>query len=306
MTTISAKSLLASVSAYGPTRRGDTFELVYPRAIHAEFMTHRQIGKNASSSRAKPVKKIIDEIMENPFVPLHWGKNQKGMQAYETNDALVDVGKFMNFGHSFTVDNEKAWLLLRDAAVKMAEAFDAAGYHKQIINRLLEPWAHIKVVATASQWTNFFGLRTHSAAEPHFQILANEILNAYNTANVQLLEECQWHAPYTDDLDDSTPIVDALKTSVARCASTSYDTVEGNKMMPQDVDRIFNQLVGSQPVHASPAEHQFRFDDFTGSFTPGQADDSRVKWSYPKLGGNLGAGFIQYRKLLPNETITSM
>lgn len=298
MTTISAKSLLASVSADGPDRRGDTFELVYPRPIHSEFMTHRVFAKNASSSRAKPVKKIIDEIMDNPFVPLHWGKNQKGMQAYETNSEQVNIGKFMGFNHDYMADNEKAWLLLRDKAVEMALAFDAAGYHKQIINRLLEPWAHIKVVATASQVANFFALRDHPAAEPHFQILAGEMKHAYQNANVRDLPAWAWHMPYADDCEGML-IEDALKTSVARCASTSYQTVEGNTMTKVDVDRIFNQLVDQTPIHASPAEHQFRFD--------GQVNvDGRMKWLSPKQGGNLGEGFIQYRKLLPNENITTM
>ncbi len=46
-------------------------------------MTHRQFSRNAASSRAIPVEKMIKMILDEPAEPIHWGKNQKGMQAKE-------------------------------------------------------------------------------------------------------------------------------------------------------------------------------------------------------------------------------
>lgn len=63
-----------------------TMELVYPRFIHSEFMTHRILNRNASSSRAIPTSKFIEQVRNEPVMPSHWGRNQKGMQAAEELD----------------------------------------------------------------------------------------------------------------------------------------------------------------------------------------------------------------------------
>jgi hypothetical protein len=309
VTTISSKSLKASRLALAPDLRGDTFELRYPRAIHAEFMTHRVFGRNASSSRAIPVKRLIEDVMTDPFIPLHWGKNQKGMQAYEQNDAPVSVNP------GWVMTNECAWLHARDQAVKVAEAFDAAGYHKQVINRLLEPWAHINVVATASQLANFFHLRDHPAAEPHIRILAGEMKHSFVEAKVQEIWPGDWHLPYvtgtewalfpSDSYDDA--VQSLVKLSVARSASVSYKTVDGKTMTWEQATRIYDQLLVDVPIHASPAEHQFTCDETRDNPLPeGDPLYELGKWQNPFKGGNLGAGFIQYRKTLANENLIEM
>ncbi len=133
--TISAKIILDSI--YGESRL-TTMELKYPRFIHSEFMTHRVFSRNASSSRAIPVSKLIDQIIANPAMPIHWGKNQPGMQASEEHNAEV-IHEDPEYRH---MSKEEAWLAARDEAVKFAMAFDKAGYHKQIVNRILEPFSH--------------------------------------------------------------------------------------------------------------------------------------------------------------------
>jgi hypothetical protein len=130
MTTISAKSILASQHALDPKVRIDTLLLRYPRCIHAEFMTHRVFSRNAASSRAIPVKKLIEDVLTDPFIPIFWGSNQKGMQAGE--ECLMDVELHSpEFGLSECYDRETAWLCARDQAVMFAKAFAEAGYHKQ-------------------------------------------------------------------------------------------------------------------------------------------------------------------------------
>src|SRR5512135_1987029 len=120
-----------------------TFVLTYPRFIHSEFMTHRVFSRNASSSRAIPVKKQIQEIIDNPVIPLAFTKNKAGMQGGAALDGEA---------HDKAV---AAWLEGRDRAVEIANKLADLEVHKQYANRVLEPWAHITVVCTATDFANF-------------------------------------------------------------------------------------------------------------------------------------------------------
>src|SRR5271165_4870431 len=75
----SARVLLDSSSPGGV--RLVTMELRYARFIHAEMMTHRLFSRNAASSRAIPIKKMIAAVRDEPAMPIFWGKNQSGMAA---------------------------------------------------------------------------------------------------------------------------------------------------------------------------------------------------------------------------------
>ena len=88
--TISAKIVADSISTQGI--RLTTMELSYHRFIHSEFMTHRMFSRNAASSRAIPVEKMLKQVKENPAMPIHWGKNQPGMQAKEEITNASNVG----------------------------------------------------------------------------------------------------------------------------------------------------------------------------------------------------------------------
>lgn len=318
MTTISAKSILASRHAQSGDRI-DTLLLRYPRWIHAEFMTHRVFSRNAASSRAIPVEKLIKDVLDDPAVPLFWGANQKGMQAGEECDAkllmkfeMIPPGTTTTVGFGAVAGRGYAWLMARDRAVEAARAFANAGYHKQIVNRLLEPFAHITVVVTATEWSNFFALRDHPDAEPHIQMLAREMKVAMAEAKVQTLEPGQWHTPFAEReellkiwMEDHECVLDtkemidiAIKLSVARCASTSYRTVDGFDMTLDRAIELHNKLVSSTPMHASPAEHQAQADLLINHGHG--CDGPMTSWKSPKLHGNL-KGFIQYRKTLEGE-----
>lgn len=291
MTTISAKSVLASRHSLDPKVRIDTLLLRYPRCIHAEFMTHRVFSRNAASSRAIPVSKLIEDVITDPFMPLFWGSNQKGMQAGEETNTQLWIR------HN-SLTREEAWAQLMWQAIDMADAYLVAGYHKQIVNRLLEPFAHITVVVTGTQWSNFLALRDHSDAEPHIQILAQRVREALDSAEIHTLEPGMWHLPFvsTEEWIKWFHKGEELKKlSVARCASTSFKTVEGFDMTFEQATRIYEKLLG-QPMHASPFEHQAQAD----SQYHGHREN---KWQRPKLGGNLGLGWIQLRKTIPGECI---
>lgn len=287
MTTITAKVIADSVSNPGG-QRITTMQLRYPRFVHAEFMTHRQFSRNASSSRAVPVDRLIADILQDPAMPLFWGKNQKGMQAGEEIDTLVttrvltqDGGGRFNGLKDIAVGKEDAWLDAMNHAIFAARSFNEAGYHKQIVNRLLEPFSHINVVVTSTEWSNFFALRLHKDAEPHIRMLAEAMFAARESSVPKPVGLGEAHAPYADEVTGENKI----KASVARCARVSYLTHDGKEPKLEDDLALFDKLVGSVPLHASPAEHQA---------TPDPKHTHREFW------GNF-QGWVQYRKTLPGE-----
>jgi hypothetical protein len=222
-----------------------TLELRFHRFILPEFNTHRVFSRNASSSRAIPVSKMIEQVKLNPAMPIHWGKNQKGMQAVEE---LTDYEKRVVKDY---------W---RDAAFQMSKQADLMqnmGLHKQATNRLLEPFQFINVVMTATEWFNFFELRDHADAQPEIKELARVMKAVMDKSKPTLLSAGEWHLPYVSAEEvQEIGMENALKCSTARCARVSYVTFD---MKPPTVEndlRLYDQLITSRPQHASPAEHQ--------------------------------------------------
>lgn len=224
-----------------------TFQLKYPRFIHSEFMTHRVFSRNASSSRAIPVAKMIEMVRKDPAMPIHWGKNQSGMQAKEE---LV--------GESL-VYTQRKWLAAAEIASDIAECMMGEGAHKQIVNRILEPFQWISVVCTATDFDNFFELRCHEDAQPEIKYLADMMKKAMKEHEPKELEFDEYHLPYVlPEEREAFPVRDLVKFSVARCARVSYLTHDGANPSAEKDLALYNQLVGSRPLHASPAEHQAR------------------------------------------------
>lgn len=240
--TITAKVIADSIADGSP--RLTTLQLRYPRFIHAEFMTHRVFSRNASSSRAIPVERMIQDVIDDTAMPIHWGKNQKGMQAREELES-----------------GETSWIYARDAAVYNAEIMMDRGYHKQIVNRILEPFQHINVLVTATEWDNFFALRDHPDAQPEIQALARAMKEAMENSTIDELNgDREWHMPYCSDFIGTS---ENKKVSAARCASVSYKTVDGKPMTVDRALSIFDSLTGD-PLHASPFEHIARPDPSNG------------------------------------------
>jgi hypothetical protein len=251
--TIEAKVVEKSVAPHGGTIT--TFQLRYPRFIHAEFMTHRMFSRNASSSRAVPVAKMLEQVQNDPAMPVHWGANQPGMQAHAEleGEALMRV--------------KQAWRDTAHAATVFARIMNEAGAHKQVVNRILEPFLHIDVIVTATEWDNFYELRDHEDAQPEIRELAKSMRAATNTF-VPVLRtgsfSCSsaWHLPYVSKRERDVHFNDVrllLKLSTARCARVSYLTHEGAVPNPFKDMELYDRLVGAKPWHASPLEHQARF-----------------------------------------------
>jgi len=258
-----------------------TMELRYPRCIHSEFMTHRRFSRNAASSRAIPIEKMIEAVTINPFIPHHWGKNQPGMQANEE----VDIG--------IQGDCVDVWLNARADAVIHAQRLHQLGIHKQIVNRLLEPWMWITIICSGTEdaWANFFALRCHHMAEPHLNILANLARRQYEDSTPVDLAVGQWHLPlFGFEGDDLYTGRKQAEISAARCARVSYLTHAGKRDVQADLD-LFQRLAGSRPIHASALEHQAMCIEDTEDMV---------------VGGNFGRGWYQFRKMIPGEAVDRM
>jgi thymidylate synthase ThyX len=280
--TITAKIIEDSVSPDG--KRLTTMQLCYPRFIHAEFMTHRLFSRNASSSRAIPVKKMIQMVRDEPAMPIHWGANQPGMQA-SAEIQHVEVAKDI-------------WLRAARNAANIAEEMEQIGLHKQVANRILEPFQHIHVIVTATEWENFFALRAHPDAQPEIHELALQMQLAMQMSEPAELKYSDWHLPYVTRAERKDVDLQRLrmlpKISAARCARVSYLTHDGQAPSVAKDMELYERLVGGVPLHASPIEHQaipdVLLDDVEGF----------SGWPQKHLHGNF-VGWIQCRKVIELE-----
>ncbi|HEX3464878.1 MAG TPA: FAD-dependent thymidylate synthase [Candidatus Elarobacter sp.] len=268
----SARILLDSVSPAGV--RLTTMEVRYPRFIHSEMMTHRSFSRNAGSSRALPIRKMIDAVREEPALPLWWGRNQAGMQARE------------EIGEAARAEAQAEWRRALEDALAHAEklASSEINLHKQLVNRILEPFAWITVIITATEWANFFTQRTHDDAQPEIKRIADLMLEAYRASEPRTLATGEWHTPLIlPDEDVSLPLEERLKISVARSARVSYLSHSGTRDHAKDIE-LYEKLVGGGANgHWSPFEH-------VATPLP-----SAGEWS-----GNF-RGWEQYRKRFPQE-----
>lgn len=308
--TITAKVIKDSVNPWG--KRITTFELEYPRLIHSEVMTHRVFSRNAASSRAIPISKVIEQVENNPAMPFKWGKNQSGMQAKE----------------ELSPDQQKAaealWLASRDESVRYAKVMMQLGLHKQVVNRVLEPYQHIKVVMTTTEYENWKWLRLHADADPTIHELARVMEIARNESEPEQLLEGMWHLPYVWTIqegpkqsyfgDDGIEISleQAQKISCSSCAQVSYRKLDTSLEKAED---IYDKLVASEPVHASAFEHVAKvlvmkdlddndwIDLGVTSVRTNTVDNTEDVSQYMKAicSGNFTGGWIQYRQLIPNN-----
>lgn len=244
---IKSKMIADSTSHLGV--RICTMELEYPRFIHGELLTHRVFSRNAASSRAIPVAKMLQQVIDDPVIPHQWPANQPGMQGGDEVSEVSAEGA------------RAAWLRARDSAVEHAKRLADLGIHKSVPNRLLEPFQWMRTLVTSTQWSNFFELRDHPAAEPHFQLLAKAaracmedstpVPRAYGWQDIN-----NWHLPFLEDEERVGNPLQLAKVSAARCARVSYLTHDSRVPSMDEDLALYDRLAGGVPMHASPLEHQ--------------------------------------------------
>ncbi|QQV91769.1 putative thymidylate synthase [Klebsiella phage vB_KpM_FBKp34] len=317
---VSAKIIADSISKDG--QRITTFELEYPRIIHSELMTHRLFSRNAASSRAIPVKTLIDMVRNEPAMPVRFGANQPGMQDKGEEHTALVLNHF---------SPRRAWTIAAEDAAFWAEAFAEAGYHKQTANRLLEPFQRMKTVLTATEFENFWWLRVDADADPTIEALAIAMHKEYEASEPELLQPGQWHTPYVEhfyeniglegddvwvfcgyyveDENGEKVILDveeAKAISSSCCAQVSYRRLNSTKDKALD---IYGRLLTGRKVHASPFEHiatpMLVVDSSTGEDVFATINRYEGYTHVDKHGNFWSAnfkGWVQYRQLLDNHT----
>lgn len=268
MKEISARVVAHTASDYHDTDI-ITLELVYPRFIHSELMTHRVFSRNAASSRAIPTLKQLEDVREAPAMPERFGANQRGMQD-DGRDHNAPVELLDRQGNVFPCSPERAWHEAAIAASEYAQGFHAAGYHKQVANRLIEPFVWMKTLVTSTEWANFFELRAHEAADPTFQVLAKLMASAIADSEPGYATH---HIPYISDEEieefGQEPEL-LMMASANRCKRVSYNTFDGKRLSIEAEAAECREMIDASPRHASPLEHPAvvlpRDDLFSGNF----------------------------------------
>jgi len=325
----SAQIVRSSITPYGEQTRLDSVYVVFPRFVLAERNRHRlysltdgdydgdyecswrSFSLSDRSSRAVPPEKLIPEIRTGKglAMPAKFRARSKGMGGGEdlTGDDLVEA--------------RLRWIRHALIACDMAEEA-LLWEEKGTANRRLDPYIYTHSLQTATRdgWMNFFGLRLDEGADTSIQLLAGECWKAYQGAQPELLKPGEWHLPFIDGTDypfvraylgfggeeyDNTPpillsgVLNCIKAlSAARCAHLSWNDLETSQRMT--IERgvsIYDRLINSVPVHASPAEHQAWVDgynDLTGLF------------HHPEASGNFCPGWVQARKMLPGEAVAPL
>lgn len=231
--------------------RLSTIECVLWRPLLAELNTYRDFSRNGASSRARSIKKTLQEVLEDTALPTEFRREHIGMSGGDLleGDELADA-----------ID---AVLEMRDDALRGARRLVELGVHKSIVNRYIEPFMWHTHVITATNWDNFLTQRLalledgRAGSDPMMYDLALAVRAELAHSMPNPLGYGQWHLPYiTDDDWAFSPVVEDLKKiSVARCAGTSYLTqgVQGRDHA-KDL-ALFGRLRGAQPPHWSPFEH---------------------------------------------------
>jgi len=239
-----------------------TVRCVFPRIILAELVTHRLLfvdqtadlatlyeaydediphglSKNAASSRAVPVTVMLGRTQNYPYIPV-FRNAQRGMAS---GDPVGDVKQAQAL---------KIWTDMMAVCMAGVEMLAELGIEKGIANRPLEWFSHIEVLLTATEWSNFFLLRDHPAAQVEIRDLAQAVRKAMKASQPQSLYPGDWHLPYAYGFVTEN----FAQASAARCARISYKSLAtGQPSTYADDMALFNKLTADNPKHLSPLEH---------------------------------------------------
>ena len=237
----SAKVIADSITLDG--HRLTTFEVTMHRFVLAEFNTHRMFSRNSASSRAIPSHKQLSAVMYDPAMPIEWGTNQPGMQAAGPLEGET------------VKDAARSWLFAREAAYASSKRLsEDLNVHKQVANRIIEPWMWHTVIVSATEYENFFNQRISPLAQPEIQAPAERMLEAYIDSKPVEKVEGEYHLPYIQEEERDFTTKQKIQLSTARCARVSYLTHDGVRDVEKDFE-LYERLVTASPPHASPLEH---------------------------------------------------
>ena len=297
-----ARVLAHSVSPSG-------YELIsilatFPRFILAEANTHRMLSRNSASSRAIPVEKRIEQVLSSPFVPESIGRNQKGMQAHEELDAAAAASA------------RDVWIAASQLASFKARELARLEVHKQLANRVIEPFVWHTVIFTATEWSNWDALRISRHAQPEMYKIAG-MMREVRLASVPVhIDYGSWHLPlvrrlfgeqdlFAEERELRVRGIDPVRVCVGRCAAVSYERHLVTGAEEKDAARYDTLLSNG---HMSPFEHACRPMDPTELDLFAQPECVWDGSRFLRTGkvrhflGNV-EGWVQQRKMIPGEDV---
>ena len=262
-----------------------TLEVELHRFVLSENNTHKAQSRNIQSSRAIPILRQLEQIANDPAMPVFYGRDQAGMVAGEELEGRdLELVKMIILG-------------MRDACLNGVKQLQKLGLHKQVSNRYVEPWMWTKGVVTATykDWQAMFKLRCHYAAQPEIQALFSAIEKAVADSKTRMLKPGDWHLPYFEGMcgkncwlsgGEVGELKLAIKVSASCVAQVSYrkldDTLEKAVKVYDMLNLPVDGVYPENPPHFSPTEHIAK------------AGDTDIEMS-----GNFhSTDFIQYRKVL--------
>ena len=221
-----------------------TYALKYGRIIHSELLRTRTISHSVKSSRAIPSKLYRAEVLSNPYVPVHFGLNQKGMQAGKETHRSRQLGRLL-------------WKTSSKVACVMHYLFEKSNIHKEITNRLIEPyvWTEETVTVERCDLDALVELRVHPDAQPDIAAIVEQMNLALIDSEPVEIKQGEFHLPYIRE-DENLTTEQKILCSAARCARSSYAKHDGTETNIENDLKLAKRLYESK--HWSPFEHQVR------------------------------------------------
>lgn len=252
---IKAEMVAASINA-ATGQKIATMKVVMPRYILAEFNTHRVFSRNSASSRAIPFAKMVKSVKENPFVPIAWQKDHKGMQGtkyFTTKDQIALPHPTLR--QVSDVDAPTAftelWSRVREEDILHAEFLNRKGLTKQMANRRLEADMYHTVLITATEFENFFNLRCpqyamSDVADTFYK--SKKSLMAKHGPGFALLSEVDW-------LQMNKGQADIHMMALAEAMYDCYNEAEFKELQPGNWHLPFgDQIDGNELIAAYEKE----------------------------------------------------
>lgn len=267
-----------------------TVEATYPKFLQAELNTHRMLVKNAASSRAIP----MDSFSKNLFIPEKVGINKSGMAATEYLEG--------NELKLFQDDWLEIYSIVLEKVKYLKEKYNP---HKQLLNRLLEPFNMTKGVFTGTYdtWMHVLGLRNHPDAQPEIQELAQKIEMYINKSTPQILKLGDWHLPYVDSVESGENDKN-IKISASCIAQVSYRKVNESEEKALDIFEKLHLLNNDKNIkkHISPVQHICQAvgeNEISDELFDFFYNDTHNKKYYAEMTNN----FIQASKYIENDNL---
>ena len=244
-----------------------TLEVTFPRFILAELNTHRVFSRNSSSSRAIPTWRLLDEVRDNPFIPDTFGSYQPGMvsgQPLDEKTALYSKKHWLEAREQamyhamhlvYGKEADNLWISFYHDKKSLPKEVKN-GTHKELVNRLLEPFMWQTAIISSTEWENFFHLRCADNAQPQIRTLAEMIRESIDNSTPQELYQGEWHIPFVSAEEKNImDVYDCLLVSAGRCARISYLNHHNDRKLSDDI-KLAKRLLNDG--HMSPFEHQAR------------------------------------------------